>query len=244
MLLPTEKTPPKMNISDLTAVVYGPAKIGKSTFCSNADNALFLATEPGLNNLNVYQVGVSSWDELLRVCAEIAAGNHQFKTIIIDTIDNAYKFCEEHICKQLGIQHQSDASYGKAYGMINGEFQRVLTRLAHMPYGLYMISHSQEIEVESRTGKYHRIAPTLPDKPRRILLGLADMVLFCDIEMTKNDAGEPVARRVIRTKPTLAYEAGDRTGRLPEVIGLDYAEFITAFNSNPTASGKPEFPEE
>jgi hypothetical protein len=136
--------------------------------------------------------------------------------------------------------------------MINNEFQRVLTKLAHMPYGLYMVSHSQEIEVETRTGKYHRIVPTLPEKPRRILLGLADMILFCDIEMIEGENGNSVPRRVIRTKPSLAYEAGDRTGRLPEVIGLDYPEFLTAFNSNgnvattanPTASGKPEFPEE
>jgi hypothetical protein len=36
---------------------------------------------------------------------------------------------------------------------------------------------------------------------------------------------------VIRTKPSLYYEAGDRTGRLPETIDLDFRKFLDAFNT-------------
>jgi len=38
-----------------------------------------------------------------------------------------------------------------------------------------------------------------------------------------------VQKRVLRTKPNVNYEAGDRTGRLPEVLDLDYARFVEAF---------------
>ena len=38
-------------------------------------------------------------------------------------------------------------------------------------------------------------------------------------------------RRVIRTKPSLYYEAGDRTGRMPETIDLDFRKFLDAFNA-------------
>jgi len=54
-MLPTKKTPPKQDLAGLTVLVYGPSKIGKSTWCSQADGALFLATEPGLNALEVYR---------------------------------------------------------------------------------------------------------------------------------------------------------------------------------------------
>ena len=47
-MLPKTKSKPKHTLSDLTALVYGPSKIGKSTWCSKADDALFLATEPGI----------------------------------------------------------------------------------------------------------------------------------------------------------------------------------------------------
>ena len=57
-MLPITKSPPKHQLADLTVLLYGPSKIGKSTWCAQADGALFLATEPGLNALNVFQVAI------------------------------------------------------------------------------------------------------------------------------------------------------------------------------------------
>ena len=34
----------------------------------------------------------------------------------------------------------------------------------------------------------------------------------------------------MHTKPSPHYEAGDRTGRLPDTIDLDFSKFIEAFN--------------
>ncbi|MCL4552922.1 MAG: ATP-binding protein [Candidatus Marsarchaeota archaeon] len=230
MLLPSTKTPPKPSLADLTVLVYGPTKIGKSTWCSNAEEALFLSTEPGLNSLEVYQTPITGWEELLAACGEIAEGKHPFKTVIIDTVDNAYRMCTEYVCRKHKVEHEADLNFGKGYTLIQNEFHRVLTKLAFMPYGLFLVSHSQNTEVETRNGKYTKTVPTLPEKARKIVLGLVDMVLFCDIETISGPDGKPVARRVMRTKPSLNYEAGDRTGRLPEVIDLDFARFIEAFN--------------
>jgi RecA-family ATPase len=72
MPLPTTKTPPKRSLSDVSILLYGPSKIGKSTFASQAPDAIFLATEPGLNALEVYQHPITSWPEFLEVCAELA----------------------------------------------------------------------------------------------------------------------------------------------------------------------------
>jgi hypothetical protein len=229
-LLPTAKSQPKPNLADLTVLVYGQTKIGKSTLCSHAENALFLATEPGLNALDVFQTPIQSWEDLLNACAEIGEGKHPFKTVIVDTIDNAYKFCTDYILKKFKIEHESDLAYGKGYAIVNNEFQRVLTKLAFLPYGFFLVSHAKEIEIETRTGKYTRIVPTLPDKARKIVLGMVDMVLFCDLELTTGENGEQNIRRVIRTKPSLYYEAGDRTGRLPETIDLDFRKFLEAYN--------------
>jgi len=97
-MLPKSKTKPKAHLNDLTALVYGPSKIGKSTWCSHAENALFLATEPGLNALEVFEAPITCWDDLLQACAEIAEGKHDFKTIVIDTVDNAYRMCADYVC--------------------------------------------------------------------------------------------------------------------------------------------------
>lgn len=228
-MLPTQKTPPKPNLHDLTILVYGKNKYGKSTWCSQADSALFLATEPGLNHLEVYQQPIASWDELLMAAKELAEGNHAFRTVVIDTVDNAYRMCAEHVCQKFKIEHESDLEYGKGYALVNGEFHRVLNKLALLPYGLFLVSHSQDKEIETRTGKIVRTVPTLPDKARKLVLGLVDMILFCDLEPTTDSDGKPAYRRVLRTKPSTLYDAGDRTGRLPEVIDLNFAAFVTAF---------------
>jgi len=213
--------------------------VHNSSFCAQADGAVFLATEPGLNALDVFQVPIQSWEDLLNACAEIGEGNHPFKTVIIDTVDNAYKFCTDYILKKFKIDHESDLGYGKGYAIVNNEFQRVLTKLAFLPYGLFLVSHAKEIEVETRTGKYTRIVPTLPDKARKIVLGMVDMVLFCDLELTTGEEGAQNIRRVIRTKPSLYYEAGDRTGRLPETIDLDFKQFLEAFTAAVTPLKSP-----
>ena len=48
--------------------------------------------------------------------------------------------------------------------------------------------------------------------------------------------GKPVWQRVMRTKPSPNYDAGDRTGRLPEVIPLDFSSFVKAFNNTATGA--------
>ncbi len=238
-MLPTTKTPPKNALSDLTVLVWGGQKIGKSTFCSNAESALFLATEAGLNSIEAFQAPIATWEEFLQACAEIAEGKHSFNTVIIDTVDNAYRICAQYICAKHKIEHESDLGYGKGWSLINSEFYRVLNKLAMLPYGLFMVSHAQEKEIESRTGKYTKMVPTLPDKARKIVLGMVDMILYCDLEVTKNPDGTFAQRRVIRTRPSLYYEAGDRTGRLPEVIDLDFKKFLEAFNGKPAEAPKP-----
>ena len=238
-MLPTKRTPPKQALSDLSVLVHGAHKIGKSTLCSQAEGALFLATEPGLNALDVFQVPINSWDDLLAACREIAEGNHEFRTIIIDTVDNAHKLCCEYICRKFKIEHESDLAYGKGWSLINSEFQRVLTKLAFLPYGLFLISHSVEREIETRTGKYTKVVPTLPDKARKIVLGMVDLILFADMESATGPDGKPAYRRVLRTKPHPNYEAGDRTGRLPEVIDLDYAKFLETFQAGEERRDKP-----
>jgi hypothetical protein len=226
IMLPTVKSKPKSYLTDLTVLVYGPSKIGKSTWCSNAEGALFLATEPGLNALEVFQVPILNWDDLLLACSEITDGKHDFKTVVIDTIDNAYKMCSDYVCRKFKIEHESDLGYGKGYALINNEFQRVLNKLAFLPYGLVMISHSQERDIETRTGKHTRIVPTIPEKARKIVTGMVDLILFCDLEMKSGDDGKAGWHRVMRTKPSPNYDAGDRTGKLPDTIPLDFSDFI------------------
>ncbi len=228
-LLPKEKTKRRISLAEQTVLLYGMPKSGKSSWCAQILDAIFLATEPGLNHLDVYQVPITDWETFLAAAAEVAKGGHNFKAVVIDTVDNCYKFCFDHVCAKHGIKHPSDLPYGKGFSLVNSEFQRVMTKLAALPCGLFFISHAVEREIETRTGKYHKTLPTLPDGARKILLGMIDIALFVDIETTTDKEGDPHTRRIMRTKPDKHYEAGDRTGRLPDPIPLDFNAFKVAF---------------
>ena len=236
-LLPTTKNKPENDPMKYSILLYGPTKVGKTTFASHAEKAIFLATEPGTKALEVYFVAVPDWTTLLKALGELAKGEHDFRTVVIDTIDNAHQMCQEHVCKENGWAHPSDGPYGKGWSAVSGEFKRVLLKLANMPFGLVLISHSQDKEIETRTGSYSKTTTTLPESARKIVIGLMDLVLLCDIETTQDDKGVYTQRRIIRTKPTASWDAGDRTGRLPDALPLDYTAFMKAFT---TATNPPK----
>ncbi|MBC8466067.1 ATP-binding protein [bacterium] len=229
MKLPKEKTEPQVDLSDQTILIHGNAKIGKSEFCCNAPESLFLATEAGLNHLTAFQIPIGTWDDLLEACAEISLGEHNFQTIVLDTVDNAFLMCSEYICKLHGIKHPSDLGYGKGFALINNEFYRVLNKLSLMPYGLFLISHTQEKEVETRTGKIIKFVPSLSDKVGRMVTGMCDFVLYFDSEDEVQDKDNIIERRIIRTKPSQRIVAGDRTGNLPDTIDMEYRKFLAAY---------------
>jgi hypothetical protein len=229
--LPTEATKPVTELGKQTILLYGSPKLGKSSFASKAPGSLFFECEPGLNHLEVFKVPTYSWEAFLEACKLVAKGDHNFKTIVIDTIDNAFKMCSDYVCAKHGIEYEGDMGHGKGWALVKNEWHRVLTRLASLPYGLIMISHAIDKTIETRTGEYTKTTPSLPDRARNVVLGLVDIILFGDSIAKKDAAGNVTIERVVRTKPHPTYEAGDRTGRLPELLPLDYEQFMKAFNS-------------
>ena len=229
--LPTEASKPVTELGKQTILLYGSPKLGKSSFASKAPGSLFFECEPGLNHLEVFKVPTYSWEAFLEACKLVAKGDHNFKTIVIDTVDNAFKMCSDYVCAKHGIEYEGDMGHGKGWALVKNEWHRVLTRLASLPYGLIMISHAIDKTIETRTGEYTKTTPSLPDRARNVVLGLVDIILFGDSLAKKDAAGNVTIERVVRTKPHPTYEAGDRTGRLPELLPLDYEHFVKAFNS-------------
>lgn len=232
MPLPTKKTPPKTQLATLTLLLYATAKFGKSSLAAQFPDTLFLATEAGLNHLDVYQVPVMTWEQFCAELGEIVKGQHQFKTIVVDTVDNLFQYCREYVLKKLAIEHEADLGFGKGFHAVSAEWHRVLTKISMLPYGVIFISHSTEKEFETRTGKLTKIIPTLPEKARQTLLNIVDIILFGDFEhqaKSPKGAPPPPPKRVLRTKPTAHYEAGDRTRRLPDTVDFDYHALVDAF---------------
>lgn len=216
MGLPTEKRQAKMELIDHPIFMYGVSKIGKSTLLSEIEGNLFINTGGGLDALNVYEAVVNDWSEFLVTGKEFLEGKHDFRTITIDTIDRLHNLCKGYIMKQRNITHPQDLEYGKGYDIIKDEFMRPLMKLALSKYGLIMVSHVKEIEVTTRIAKITKSIPTLQNYIWELVDAMSGIILFYTTEQTKEGT-----RRVIRTKPTENYIAGDRTKRFLEYGDID-----------------------
>lgn len=230
--LPTEKSQPKIDPKDMVVFIYGDPKIGKSSFCANADGPLFLATEPGLNHLSVYQIPIVTWPDFLDACRLIHSGNHQFRTIVIDTIDNLYIMCRHYVLQTKGWAHEQDGGFGKGYDAVRDEFRKMLLFLAMMPYGLMMTSHAEENDVKTPTGLQKKINCTLNKRVRPMVTGMADILIYAETVEIHDAQGTITGyERVIHTHPSTIYEAGIRSKKgvvLPDPLPLDYHAFAAA----------------
>ena len=223
--LPTQKSKPQFSMSNLSMLLYGAPKIGKSTFCSRAEDALFIATEPGLNHLETYNIRVNSWREFLEAMALIAKGNHPFKTIVIDTVDKLCDFCEQELCAQNNVVSLSDFAFGKGYALYKTEMSRVFQKIFALNMGVILTSHTQLTEVDTPQGRITRWTPTFPKRIQDVIIPMVDIIGFAQNVVSLNENGERVEERVLQTKTSSLWEAGDRTGRLPETIPFKYAIF-------------------
>ena len=240
MPIPTKPAAPVAELSNQLTLLYGPPKIGKTTLAAGYPDACFLATEAGLGSVSAFrwesQDGryvINSWDELLVATGEVV-GSKRFKTLIIDTLGNACALCEAHICAKHGEEYKGDGKlgYGKGAALIINELKRYLTKLSSMGIGVVLVAHASQKTITTRTGEITKQVPHIPGDNKSgdiysTVLGMCDLVLFC----SQDGAG----KRSVITKPHPTYDAGDRSGRLPETIELSYQALSQAW----TQSRKP-----
>lgn len=213
-LLKLQKTKKKNTIGAMNILLYGLPKVGKSTFASEIPNALFLSTEDGLNFLEVHNVRINSWMDVYEVAKSLVEQKHGFKTLIIDTVDLFYKHCEFHIMKKHQIEHPSDLAFGKGFTLVKNEFLRVVLGLNSLGLGMFFISHAKEREMKKKGSSWTYMSTTMSGSAETMICGMVDLILYSYI--TDDN------KRILRTKPTRYINAGDRSGRLPELIEMNY----------------------
>lgn len=233
--LPTGPTRTPFDPERLTALLYGHPKIGRTTFCAQIPSALFIATEPGQAHVTCAKVDVASWADFLDACKLIKAGGHPYRTIVIDVVDKLWEMCAASICAKNNVTHESDLSYGKGTSLITAEFQRTISFLCQLGYGVWFVSHVEQREFDTQTGKVQMWVPGMARKCFQVVNRIVDVVAFADIEREMVDrVKEPGAvnvelhRRVLRLTPGKYHVAGNRFGKLPDTVPLDYNAFRSA----------------
>jgi len=204
--------------------MYGSPKAGKSTTASKLgddeeNKVLFFCTEPGHKFLEIYKYKLpedkepTSWDHFKNCCRELSTAEHDFKMLTIDTVDNLWEWCSQYVLHKYNVEHPSDLAFGKGYSLIRDEFLAPIKYLGQVGMGLSFLSHAKTVEKELGPRKITYTTSTLPNTAAKLIHGLCDYILFFDTDLEGN--------RYIRTKGTELINAGDRSGKLPEVLKMD-----------------------
>ena len=214
---------------------YGEPKSGKTTIATKFPRHLFLAFEKGYTAIpGAMAQPINSWSEFKKVLRQLKDEKvkQQFDTIIIDTADIAYDYCEKYICSNIkradggvGVDSVADVPYGKGYGLVGKEFDDSLRSIVQMDYGLVVISHATDKTFTDEQGHdYNQIVPTLDRRARNIVSRMCDIIGYS--RTVTDDKGNESTKLFIRG--TQRYVAGSRFKYTPDYIDFNYNSLVEA----------------
>ncbi len=178
LTLPEELSEASNKLGDYSILLYGQPKIGKTSLAAEFPDAFFLMCEPGGVALEIYQRPVTNWKTFVGY-VDLLENDTKYQTIIIDTADNAFDYCSEHICQANSVDHLSQMEWGKGYQAAGLEFKKQINRLIALDKGIILISHSKETEITTRSGrKYQTIEPSIANTGKKVLNKLCDIIAY------------------------------------------------------------------
>ena len=217
--------------------IYGLPFSGKNYLANQFETPLMLNTDGNFKQVDAPVVRIIdevtqegritkrkyAWEVFQDTVAELEKGS-DFKTIIVDLLEDVYDACRIKVCVDNGWDHESDDSF-KAYDIVRSEFLRTLKRLINLDYNIVLISHEDTSrDITKKTGdKITAIKPNLQEK---LALKVAGMVDLCF--RIVNDNGN----RTISFKSNEVEFGGGRLNIKAKEIPAKYEELMKVYNEN------------
>lgn len=122
------------SVSPKILVLYGPAKIGKTTISSKLDSNLLLDLEDGARFLDVMKIGINSLAHLKDVGREIIKQGKPYKYITLDTITLLEEWCEMEATRKYKLSAMGSKFEGHSILSLPNGAGYGLLREEVMPY--------------------------------------------------------------------------------------------------------------
>lgn len=175
--------------------IYGAPFSGKTTLVDKADTPLNLNSDGNVKYVSMPRISIKdevtttgrlskrkyAWEVFTEAVDELEKGS-DFKTIVVDLLEDEFDYCRVYMCDKNGWQHESDDSF-KAYDIVRSEFLRTIKRLLNLPYNIVLISHEDTSrDIMTRDKKITSITPNLQEKLRNKIAGMVDLVCRVVVE--------------------------------------------------------------
>lgn len=231
----------------MKVVLYGTPGVGKTTFASTFEKPILVRTEDGASAIDVptFPELITSTEQLRHVCALLYKEKHDFKTVILDSLDWLEPVVWNELCKRSGKESIEDFGYGKGYIYLDVDWRKITNQfdwLNKKGMNVIVIAHSAAITITAPdSDDYMSYSLKLHKRASAIWTEWSDMILFLDyqkniIKSGKGDTAKSKAigtgERIIYTASRPAYTAKSRWP-IPEsimVANSTYGEFHDAMS--------------
>lgn len=217
--------------------IYGVPFSGKTTFLDNAPDPLNLNTDGNTKYVTMQRLRIRdevtvegrqtktkfAWEVFKDAIAELEKYQTDFKTIIVDLVEDTREMCRLYMYDKHGWEHESDGGYGKGWDMIKTEYLSTMRRLLNLDYNIFLISHEDTSkEVTKVSGdKVTRIAPNIQEALANKLAGMVDFV--ARVVINKDDS------RTLSFKTDNVVFGGGRLHIKQESIPLEWNELMKVY---------------
>lgn len=236
MILPENRRRNIEEISKKTIWLYGSPFSGKTTFANKFPDPLMLNTDGNIKFVDAPFIPIRdevkvtgrmtqrkfAWEVFKEAIAELEKKENDFKTIVVDLLEDTYEHCRLYMYDQMGITHESDDSF-RAWDKVRTEFLSTLKRLMNLEYeNIILISHEDTSKDITKRGgdKITAIKPNLQEKAANKVAGMVDMVARIIADDNK---------RTLSFKSDEVVFGGGRLTTSVNEIDLDYDTFLEVY---------------
>lgn len=258
-LLNKESLKVSKSFLDYTNLIYGEAKIGKSSLNAELfkDNGLFIFAEPRFRHLEGIKVEqVNNWSEFMQLITLLKKNKKQllpiYPVIVISGVENLLRWAKDYTLSYFGVKELTETSYGQGWAFYFDTWQKFITMLSTEGYKVHFELHAtketiripykgmfpSELEEGARVvtdkktkEQYIEYDKIVPDmKPKYLNPILNNVDNILYVGLTTDEAGKE--KRCIHLRDSLYWKAGITfEGDVPEVIELNSQILKKTFES-------------
>ena len=247
MLLPKNERRNVEKISKKVMWIYGAPFSGKTFLANKFPDPLMLNTDGNIRFVDAPYIAIKdivkvegrmtkktlAWQVFKDTIDELEKKQNDFKTIVVDLLEDTYEYCRLYMYEQMGITHESDDSF-RAWDKVRTEFLSTIKRLMLLDYeNIILISHEDTSkDITKKSGdKITAIRPNLQEKTSNKIAGMVDIVARVIAD------GED---RTLNFKTNEVIFGGGRLNVTSNTIPLEYDELMKVYDEANATKSAPK----
>lgn len=225
---------PQQKTRHFNMLVYGRSSVGKTTLVASADavpemrRVLFVDAEGGTLSLTktpyeVDELRIKEWDDVAKVYEELAAGNHDYQTVIFDSLTELQDMNMKQLMREMSsdpnnMERDPDIPTWTEWNKTGKHIRALVTACKRLSMNVIFTALVKE-DKDPKTGITMRL-PDLPGKMASRVAAWFDIVLYYTIV-----DGEDGQQRIVASQAGTNTVAKNRgSDKLPGILPIPNPE--------------------